>query len=93
MTRTKVLNGKRVELTPEENAARDAAEAYENSPERVQEANREIADAAVQRLEVSGIDKAQFEAILDHENRIRALEGRPAVNRQQLINWVKDRVI
>lgn len=92
MPRTHLIDGVQVPFTPEEEAARDTEEAYEASPER--EAERLAAEEAVmaQRIEVKGIDRAQFMAILDHENRIRALEGRPAVTVQDMKDWVKARL-
>ena len=46
----------------------------------------------IQRIEVKGLDRAQFAALLDHENRLRVLEGRQEITAEQLKTWVKERL-
>lgn len=92
MTRTRNLNGQRIPLTDELNVKRDAEEGYENDPQREVERQEKLGNEAVKKIEVHGIDRAQFKALLDHENRLRTLEGRQPITAQQLKDWVKARL-
>lgn len=49
-------------------------------------------DRLMQRVEIRGIDRAQFAALLDHENRLRVLEGRATITAAGLKDWVKARL-
>lgn len=40
-------------------------------------------------LESPGVIRALLKAAFDHENRVRALEGRAEITMQQFANWVK----
>ena len=92
MARTRKVNGVEVELTPEEEAARSAEEAYNSDPQRAVERTEAEESRMVNRIEIKGIDRAQFEALFDHENRIRALENRSPITVQQMKDWVKSRL-
>lgn len=89
MTRTKNINGVKVTFTAHEEAARDAEEVYEADPQRDVERREKADSAAMGKLEIHGLDRAQFVALLNHENRIRSLEGRQPVTTEQFKEWVK----
>lgn len=46
----------------------------------------------MERVERWGFDRAQFSALLDHENRLRALEGRKPTTAKRLRDWLVARL-
>lgn len=56
------------------------------------EAASERQDELSRATRLNSLDRAQFEMIFDMENRIRTLEGRPTVTKQQFINYVEGKM-
>lgn len=60
---------------------------------RAKTAQELAADAEAQKdRELAALQKAVFEGLFNHENRLRALEGQPSITRQQLLTWFRNQV-
>lgn len=92
----KVVNGKRVEMTAEEIAARQAEEQkWIDGPtaEELAAMLEAARDAILARFDQpTSIDKVLLKIAFLQENRIRALEGKQPITAQQFKDWVRSQI-
>ena len=88
-TRPKMVDGSIVEvpLTFEEDAQRDADEAIAAIPIDLDAVDTAALNAKL--LEPGSLDRAELKTLLNHENRIRALEAKAPITQTQFVSAVK----